>query len=121
MLTSTKGFGSGMAGSDVSQSTRLILSGGDGQAERFHTFLNGNDEIELHAYRCRITTIGTETVLLRGNPVATEKRQERCYGLAESFTNIYWVQNSTGRIVQSSQWTGDFLGNMTMKVVPDET
>ena len=38
-----------------------------------------------------------------------------------SFTNIYWVQDSTGRIVQSSQWTGDFLGNMFIKVVPDES
>ncbi|WP_170578596.1 YjbF family lipoprotein [Ruegeria arenilitoris] len=121
LLTSAKGFGGGLAGSDVSQSAALILSGGSGRAERFHSFLNGNDEIELHAYRCRITPLGSDPVVLQGTPVAAQKRQEECYGVAETFSNIYWVQDSTGRIVQSSQWTGDFLGNMVVKVVPDES
>ncbi len=120
-LTSTKGFGAGMAGSDIRQSADLILGGIDGTAERFHSFLNGNDEIELHAYVCQITTIRSEDVFLLGAPVATIKKQERCNGLADSFTNTYWVQNSSGTIVQSSQWTGAFLGNLFMKVVPDET
>lgn len=121
MLTSTKGFGGGLSGSDVRQSTDLILSGRSGRAERFHSFLNGNDEIELHAYKCQITRTGGEPVVLQGTPVATQNLQEDCYGVADRFTNIYWVQISTGRIVQSSQWTGDFLGNMFIKVVPDES
>ena len=120
-LTSTKGFGAGMSGSDVSQSSDLILTGRDGQAERFHSFLNGNDEIELHAYKCQITTIGPETLIVQGNPVATTQRQEQCFGVTQSFTNTYWVQDSTGQIVQSLQWTGDFLGNLFMKAVPDGT
>ncbi|WP_170761184.1 YjbF family lipoprotein [Ruegeria lacuscaerulensis] len=120
-LTSTKGFGGGMAGSDVRQSADLILNGGEGRVERFHSFLNGNDEIELHAYICQISTLGSEDIVLRGAPVATQRLQEQCYGVAESFTNTYWVQGSTRKIVQSSQWTGAFLGNMFMKVVPDDT
>lgn len=119
-LTTTKGFGAGLAGSDIRQSADLILGGGDGRVERFHSFLNGNDEIELHAYICQITALGPEEVLLHGARVATEKRQEQCFGVAESFTNTYWVQDSTRRIVQSSQWTGAFLGNMIIKVVPDD-
>ncbi len=120
LLTSAIGFGGGLSGSDLRQSAALILGRGAGQAERFHSFLNGDDEIELHAYKCRITPLGTDMVVLGGTPVATQKRQEDCYGLAQQFTNIYWVQDSTGRIVQSSQWTGDFLGNMFIKVVPDD-
>lgn len=121
MLTSAKGFGGGLASSDVRQSTALILTSRSGHAERFHSFLNGNDEIELHAYKCRIVPLGSDTVLLGGTPVATQKQQEDCYGLARQFTNIYWVQTGTGRIVQSSQWTGDFLGNMFIKAVPDDS
>ncbi len=120
MLTSAKGFGGGMEGSDVSQSVRLILGGGAGEVERFHSFLNGNSEIELHAYKCQITSLGSETVQLRGHPVSAEKRREQCYGVTERFTNVYWVRSSTGRIVQSSQWTGDFLGNMVIKTVPHD-
>ncbi|MES0828498.1 YjbF family lipoprotein [Ruegeria sp. SCP11] len=121
MLTSAIGFGGGLVGSDVSQSAALILTGGTGRADRFHSFLNGNDEIELHAYKCLITALGSEAVVLQGTPVVTQKQQEDCYGVAETFSNIYWVQDSTGRIVQSSQWTGDFLGNMVIKMVPDES
>ncbi|WP_170418541.1 YjbF family lipoprotein [Ruegeria atlantica] len=121
MLTSALGFGGGLSGSDVRQSADLVLGGGSGQVERFHSFLNGNDEIDLRAYKCRITQAGSDTVVLRGTPVATAKRQEDCYGVADRFTNVYWVRNSTGRIVQSSQWTGPFLGNMFIKVVPDDS
>ncbi|MBO9448605.1 YjbF family lipoprotein [Ruegeria sp. R14_0] len=121
LLTSALGFGDGMMGSDVRQSAALILGSGAGRAERFHSFLNGDDEIDLRAYDCQITSLGPETVLLRGTPVATEKRQEDCFGVADRFTNVYWVRNSTGRIVQSSQWTGPFLGNMFIKVVPDDS
>ncbi|WP_170429855.1 YjbF family lipoprotein [Ruegeria arenilitoris] len=120
LLTSALGFGDGMMGSDVRQSAALILGPGAGRAERFHSFLNGDDEIELRAYDCQITSLGPETVLLRGTPVATEKRQEDCFGVADRFTNVYWVRQSTGRIVQSSQWTGEFLGNMFIKDVPDD-
>lgn len=121
MLTSALGFGDGMSASDVHQSAARILGGGPGRVERFHSFLNANDEIELHAYECQIEAVGSETVLLRGNPVATEKWQEECFGVVDRFTNVYWVQNSSGRIVQSSQWTGNFLGNMFIKVVPNDS
>lgn len=117
-LTSAKGFGSGLAASDVRQSAGLVLAVRGGTAERFHSFLNGNDQIELHAYRCEVTRLGADSIFLRGVPVPVQKLAERCHGLAESFTNTYWV--GQGAVLQSSQWTGSFLGNLFMKTVPDE-
>ncbi|KIC27517.1 YjbF family lipoprotein [Leisingera sp. ANG-M6] len=117
-LTSAKGFGSGLAASDVQHSADLVLAAREGTVERFHSFLNGNDQIELHAYRCAVTHAGAETIFLRGEPVAVQKLEERCHGLADSFTNTYWVRQ--GAVLQSSQWTGSFLGNLFMKTVPDE-
>ncbi|TNJ40988.1 YjbF family lipoprotein [Phaeobacter sp. B1627] len=119
LLTSAKGFGSGLAASDVRQSAALIGAGQSGQVERFHSFLNSNDETELHAYRCEIRPVGDEDVFLQGLAVPTRKWQEDCFGVAEKFTNAYWLRKDTGRIVQSLQWTGDFLGNLFMKVVPE--
>lgn len=120
-LTSAKGFGSGLAASDVQQSAALVLAGQAGVAERFHSFLNGNDQIELHAYKCAVTPLGTESIFLLGVPVPAQKLEERCHGVGTRFTNTYWVQPGPARIVQSSQWTGRFLGNLFMKAVPDET
>jgi len=118
MLTSAKGFGTGLAASDVAQSTALIQSGTAGVAERFHSFLNGNDEIELHAYKCRITPAGTEAIFVQGLAVSVRRIGESCQGVSQSFNNTYWLDPDTGRVMQSSQWSGDFLGNLTMKVVP---
>jgi len=118
MLTSAKGFGTGLAASDVDRSAALIHAGTGGVAERFHSFLNGNDQIELHAYKCRITPAGAEEIFLQGLAVRVNRVEEDCHGMSQSFKNTYWLRPATGGIVQSSQWTGDFLGNLTMKVVP---
>ena len=118
-LASTKGFGSGLAASDIRQSAGLVLAGQGGTVERFHSFLNGNDETELRAYRCEITVAGRENVFVQGIAVPALKLAEACYGVAQQFENTYWLDPGSRRIVQSSQWTGDFLGNLFMKVVPE--
>lgn len=119
-LTSTKGFGSGMAGSDISEIAALVLNGREGHAKRYHSFLNGNDQIELHAYHCQIENQGSETVFLLGVPTATTRLQEHCSGVTDHFKNTYWLKLKEKTIVKSSQWTGTFLGNLAMKAVPDD-
>lgn len=119
-LTSTNGFGAGLAGSRLQQSTALVLAGHGGIATRFHSFLNGNDQIIQNAYECEISVLGRETVFLRGQPISARKLEERCYGVAENFTNTYWLRRDAPVVLQSSQWTGSFLGNLFMKAVPDD-
>ncbi|MEP2718497.1 YjbF family lipoprotein [Pseudophaeobacter sp.] len=119
MLTSAKGFGSGLAASDVEQSLALVLSAQAGRAERFHSFLNGNDEIELHAYLCEISPRGREEIFVQGLAVPVLKFEEDCFGADQKFSNRYWLHPGTHEILQSSQWTGDFLGNLFMKSVPE--
>lgn len=119
-LTSTKGFGAGLAGSSLQQSIALVQAGQEGTATRFHSFLNGNDQIVQHAYQCEVSVLGRETVILRGQPVSARKLEERCYGVEENFTNTYWLRRDAPVVLQSSQWTGSFLGNLFMKAVPDD-
>lgn len=119
-LIAAKGFGSGLAASDVQPSADQVLAGRTGQVDRFHSFLNGNDQIDLQAYRCEISRIGAEQIFQQGNPVATQKLEERCHGVSQRFTNTYWLRQGTSQIVQSSQWTGDFLGNLFIKAVPND-
>lgn len=119
MLTSAKGFGSGLSGSDIDQSLALVQVGQAGTAERFHSFLNGNDEIELHAYRCEITPQGREEIFVQGLAIPVLKMGEDCFGADQIFSNSYWLRPNSPEIIQSSQWTGDFLGNLFMKRVPE--
>jgi hypothetical protein len=116
-LTSAEGFGSGLMASDVTQSRRVVLASQGGSVERFHSFLNGNDQIELHAYRCEVIPSDTENIFLGGMPVSSQRMEESCHGMADSFTNTYWIRH--GKVLQSSQWTGNFLGNLFLKTVPN--
>lgn len=119
LLIAAKGFGTGLTGSDIHEVASVLRADRTGVAERVHSFLNGNDEIELRAYKCEIAPVGQEDIFVQGLAVTTIKIVEQCFGVAQQFENTYWMHPKTGRILQSSQWTGDFLGNLFMKVVPE--
>ena len=118
MLVGTRGFGAGMMASDVDQPLAMVLNGQQGYSDRFHSFLNGNDEINTRTYRCKIENRGAREVFIGGKPTQTRLMAEDCQSLDQEFLNLYWVSRSGNRIVQSRQWAGDFLGIVTTRVVP---
>ena len=85
LLTTTKGFGSGLAGSDVADIAKILRSGRGGYGERVHSFLNGNDQIELRAYKCELGLVDQEILFFKGQAVTAEKVSEHCYGVTEKF------------------------------------
>jgi hypothetical protein len=42
--------------------------------------------------------------------VSTRVMTEDCKSVDQSFTNTYWVNVATGKVVQSRQWAGDEFG-----------
>lgn len=117
VLHGTRGVGAGMLASDVSASATAILSGRGGEVERVHTFLNANNETVIRAYTCTVTNGGAETTRLDIGNVRTRLMREECRNLDQRFTNLYYVDPARGRIVKSSQWSGDFLGQMEITTV----
>ena len=117
VLHGTRGLGAGMLASEVSASASAILSGRSGDVERIHTFLSGNDLAVTRAYKCTITNEGSEVIQLDNGATSTRRMVEACYGLDQSFKNTYWVDTRRGRIVQSRQWSGDFVGELAMQTV----
>ena len=100
---------------DVGQPAALILSGRNGQAQRFISFLDGNDQVTVRSYVCDIETRGGRDVNLGFAVVPTELVQEHCINPDQDFQNLYWVELSTGQIVQSRQWAGDFSGPLAIR------
>ncbi len=119
VLHGTRGIGAGLLASDVSASASAVLAGRSGEVQRIHTFLNGNDQAVTRAYTCTITNHGTETIQMDNGATSTRRMSESCRNLDQAFTNIYWVDTRRGRIVQSKQWTGEFIGELTIKTVYD--
>lgn len=109
MIVGSRGFGGGMMASDVSESISAVYGGYTGDVLRFHTFTTGEDKIETRSYKCVIENRGNKTITVQGRPVSTRLTRETCHNSDQSFLNLYWMSNQTGRMVQSRQWLGDFL------------
>ncbi|MCO6382907.1 YjbF family lipoprotein [Oceanicola sp. 502str15] len=121
-LVGTAGFGGDMLGSNVSDSMALILRRRGGTAERFHTFLNGENQAVTRTYLCVVSrrdprNIDVATRAGTYRSVATALMKEDCKSLDQSFSNLYWISFATGRVVQSRQWAGDFTGPLVMQQV----
>lgn len=117
LLVGTRGLGAGMLNSDVSASARAVLAGRSGQVQRVHTFLTGNDLAESRAFVCDIENKGTQTIQLDNGATTTRRMTETCRNPDQSFSNTYWVDTRRGRIVQSRQWSGEFVGDLVIQTV----
>jgi len=77
LIHGTRGIGEGLLAAELSQPLYHILNLKSGHSDRFHTYLNGNDQ---------------------------------------EFVNLYWVDPSQRRILQSRQWIGPIVGYISTRV-----
>ncbi|KIN62719.1 DUF2886 domain containing protein [Sulfitobacter noctilucicola] len=117
VLHGTRGIGAGMLASDVSASASAVLAGRNANVKRVHTFLTGNDLAVSQVFSCRVENRGTETISLDTGATSTRRMSENCQNDAQSFENTYWVDTRRGRIVKSIQWSGEFLGALSIQTV----
>lgn len=115
IVVGTRGLGGDMMAADVSQPAALILTRRTGQVQRFMSFLDGNDQVTVRSYVCDIESRGGRDVDLGYAVVPTDLMQEHCANPDQDFQNLYWVAVSTGQIVQSRQWAGDFSGPLAIR------
>ena len=123
-LVGTAGLGGDMTGSSITESIALVTSRRSGTAQRFHTFLNGENQAVTRAYVCVVASRGGRSVSLGTRAgqlveVDTVLIEERCKSLDQEFTNLYWLRQGTGGILQSRQWAGEFTGPLVTRVVLD--
>lgn len=116
LLHNTRGLGAGLLATELSQSSALVRSRQEGFADRLMTFLNGNDVAVTRTFRCAVSVVGPRDVTLNTGVVPATLMRENCKSLDEEFTNRYWVDGQ-GNIIQSSQWTGAFLGAISTRIV----
>ncbi len=117
MMIATRGLGGDMLGSDISESLATVSSQKPGRVTRFHTFLDPENRAERRAYICDIAIRGPRDVPFGETQVATQLIAEDCASQDQTFLNLYWI-DSSGKIVQSRQWAGDFAGVLTFRIVP---
>ncbi len=119
MIVGERGFGAGLMASDIAQSMDAVLGGYRAETVRFHSFLTGNDRTEMRSYKCVVENRGDKIVTIRGTPTSTRMMRETCNSTDQNFVNVYWISNTSGQIVQSRQWLGDFAGVVTTRQVSE--
>ena len=117
-LQATHGLGQGLLAADVSEPMAMVRSGAEGTAIRFHSYLDGNDEVVIRTYVCDIENRGQDIVELETASINTRLAAEVCNSMDQEFENLYWLDPSTNQVVQSNQWAGEFLGVIATQVVP---
>ncbi|MCK0122414.1 YjbF family lipoprotein [Loktanella sp. F6476L] len=115
-LHSIYGFGEPLIGADVSEPLRLVLAGHSGFADRFHTYVNGEDRAINRTYRCEVSAKGPSEVELEAGAVSTILMAEVCQSTAQSFENLYWVDLGRREVIQSRQWAGENTGYLVTRV-----
>ncbi|MFD2741762.1 YjbF family lipoprotein [Sulfitobacter aestuarii] len=115
MLHGTRGFGTGLLASELSEPLALVLARQGGRSDRLMTYLDGNDRAVTRTFRCVLSSRGARQLSLQGRVIPTTLMQEDCKSLDQSFRNLYWVAQSG--IVQSRQWAGGKTGEISTRVV----
>ncbi len=116
-LVGSRGLGGDLMAADVTQSVTLVLGGGNGLSKRFHSYLDGEDQIVTRSYVCKINSRGTREVDLGKRVATTRLMEERCQNGDQRFQNLYWVELGSRSIVQSRQWAGDYIGAITFRII----
>lgn len=117
VLTATRGLGADMLASDVAQTLTLLRAGRPGRAQRFHTFIDGQDQAVTRSYICDLTITGPRDVSVPGNKIPALLMTEDCASSDQRFKNFYWLADGTGQIVQSRQWAGPRTGPLALRVL----
>lgn len=114
-IVGSRGFVEGLQAAHIEEVKRLVLAETAGHANRFHTYLDGNNDITTRSYRCVITPGNVDSLTLMGQTVSARRISEECRSLTDEFTNIYWVDN--GEILQTVQWIGPIAGSLRIRLV----
>ncbi|MEP5152706.1 YjbF family lipoprotein [Planktotalea sp.] len=116
MLHGIRGLGDGLLASELSQPMAHVFGLKSGFSDRFHTYLNGNDEAVTRTYRCQVNVGDKAPITLASKTISTRLVTESCRSLDQEFTNLYWVDPKQRRIVQSRQWIGPRSGYISTRV-----
>ena len=115
LIIATRGLGGDLLAADVSQTNALLKARRPGRAQRFHTTLDGDIQADTRAFVCDITDSGPGVLELPDGPRDIRLMLEDCYGAQAEFLNLYWIADSDGTILHSSQWLGPTIGNVTLR------
>ena len=116
VITATRGLGSDLMASDVTQLLELLRTQRSGPARRVMQYLDGEDVTRDLVLACDVS-VGATVRVAAGEIDQTGRRMtEACTAGPISFRNTY-VVDSAGQVIQSEQWLSPGAGSALFQVL----
>ncbi len=119
LLVATRGIGGDLMAADVSQTRALLQSRRDGTVHRFHSYLDGNEHVVTRSFVCDIEHGELFAFQIGAHNVELRHVREACNGMGISFTNHYWLEPGSGRILRSRQFISVYAGMLALQTAGD--
>lgn len=119
IVTQTRGLGEDIYATDIAR-LQAALRGADSTAglQRIIQRMDGTNTVVPLQYRCDVTNLGAEAVVVLGQSFATQHYREDCKGADGDFVNDYWI-DSRGVMRVSQQWIGADFGYVLLERLID--
>ncbi len=117
-LVATRGLGGDMMSADVGEVQAAILFDFPGYYPRFQSYLDGENQVVIRSFVCKVASRGAREVDLGPFTARTRLMEEDCKSSDQSFVNLYWVDDGTGEVRQSRQWASPRLGPIAIRQIP---
>ncbi|WP_289044007.1 YjbF family lipoprotein [uncultured Aliiroseovarius sp.] len=114
VLANTRGLGEDLMSSRIDRAVSAITSRGNASYRREHVYLDGVGESQSLIVNCTLRRTKTERVALGAINADAAIMKESCLGDEVVFDNLYWV-DGRGRILKSSQWVSQEIGNLAIQ------
>ncbi|WP_417268636.1 YjbF family lipoprotein [Celeribacter baekdonensis] len=118
MIIASRGTGGDQLAGDPSQTLEALNAGRNAVTERFVTLLNGESQAETLAFRCQVERQRQVDVDLGPYTADTDLFSESCRNGQIEFRNLFWVERSSRKIVQSRQWISETVGTLALRSIP---
>ncbi|KPP83514.1 MAG: Group 4 capsule polysaccharide formation lipoprotein gfcB [Rhodobacteraceae bacterium HLUCCO07] len=116
LITATRGLGNDIMSSETGEIAALVTARQEGQAQRVHRYLDGeNHTVDMRA-TCRVTRGGEKMVESARFEAKAIEMTESCDTGARRFVNTYMV-DTQGDVVQSRQWASPDTGHIFIQAL----
>ncbi|WP_425097897.1 YjbF family lipoprotein [Tropicibacter sp. S64] len=118
VLTASRGLGGDLIAADVTDVVAALRQGHD-TAERVHRYLNHENALEIHAFKCEYTRPGREPVQTLAGAYTAQRIDETCFdSKGTRIENAYWIDGA-GVVRRSTQWLGPYAGYLDIQRLKD--
>ncbi|MGB5863392.1 MAG: YjbF family lipoprotein [Sulfitobacter sp.] len=117
VIVGTRGIGRDIIAADASMLVQALASQQGRDVSRSYTVSNGDLTTTRASFRCKLRKFGRENLVIVGQIYITTHMVEDCLGDAggsQVLRNEYWLEEPSGLMRKSRQWTGPAAGYFEM-------